>query len=129
MTQSGTKIQNRIAGALILIAVAMNWRIITLFGSIGRGGWATVAAILAFAVLGLSLISAVGIVRAQRWGFVAAYPLIVVGTLFFSISYVPIVPRILPVSMRIAGTIALNVLFLVFVAWLHRTTTQPADIR
>lgn len=105
-----------LAVSLVLVAIRY-WSVVRI--AVSQPPWTMVGFVsLVFVVLLAA--AAAGLFLQRKWGFVAAYLLVLVSTILHSIPLVPFVTDLLPgLDARTWGMVLLNLTFLVATATAH----------
>ncbi len=72
----------------------------------------------------LAILSVAGLWTLRVWGFYAFYLHLVIGTLLLGVSFLPVLPALLPPELRIWVVIAINMLALIAAVVMHRGTSK-----
>ncbi len=112
------KILSRALAVLLALVCVANAQLIPM---LVRNTPTSVVSITIGVFLTLLVASVVGLMRVERWGFIAAYLLVPVSTILHGIALVPFVGSLLPsTEARIWSVFLLNVAFLAALMIAHR---------
>lgn len=114
----------RVVSVFILVMMVINWRIMfkpfNLFYYLGTEYPFVVLLVgLSLAFIVLNLVAAIGLFKTERWGFVFTYVAMVFSTLFFAVSYVPVVNYFYPPQYVDTLVILVNACLFAYVVYLQ----------
>lgn len=116
----------RFVSFLMFLTLILNWKVPVIQFHAGLQqsniaiGWLAILIITGVLFIILNLIAAVGLFFLKKWSFSICYVAIIFSTIFFSISYVPLVSVVsnffLPKS---PGILLINIIILIYVIYLN----------
>ena len=114
----------RVVSVFILIMMAINWRIMfkpfKLFYYLGTEYPFVVLLVgLSLAFIFLNLVAAIGLFKTERWGFVFTYIAMAFSTLFFAVSYVPVIDYFYPPQYASTLLILVNACVFAYVIYVQ----------
>lgn len=118
----------RFVSFLMFLTLILNWKVpVIQFQAVLQqrdmaSGWLTILITTGMLFIVLNLIAAAGLFFLKKWSFSVCYLAIIFSTIFFSISYVPLISVVsnffLPKSPGIL-LILINIIFLIYVIYLN----------
>ncbi len=105
---------------LMFLAVIVHWRVIYLFTMpVTPIGYYLFACLAAGGFFVFNILAGIGLLKQKNWGYVCGYFAVGMTTAFESVSYMPFLSALLPMTVIAHVTLVVNGLFLIALILLH----------